>query len=369
MNVRSSVAPIYASGVLTLLALCTPLVSSADVAVSISVAPPPLPIYEQPPLPAPGYIWTPGYWAYGPDGYFWVPGTWVEPPAVGLLWTPGYWGWNDGVFVWTPGFWAPQVGFYGGIDYGFGYPGRGYAGGYWRGNDFYYNRVVTNVTNVNVRNVYTQNVTNVTVNQVSYVGGPGGRTARPTPQEQQVTRGAHRPPTAAQTQHRDGASSQRELLASVNHGKPPIPATQRAGDFSSHPQAAAGNAHEAPARPTAHPVAPIHASELPKATRSPAAAPSASAAEQAAAREQAQLQARQEQERAALERQQSQDHASFSQQKSPNQQAYAAMERQHQQQTQQLQQRQSQQRQSAEKPPQQARSAHEPQQPDHHPGG
>ena len=67
------------------------------VAVSITVAPPVLPVYDQPPIPAPGYIWTPGYWAWGDDGYYWVPGTWVEPPAVGLLWTPGYWGWHDGI--------------------------------------------------------------------------------------------------------------------------------------------------------------------------------------------------------------------------------------------------------------------------------
>ena len=83
MGMRSSIARVCASGVLALLALSIPPLSSADVAISISTAPPPLPIYEQPPLPGPGYIWTPGYWAYGPDGYFWVPGTWVEPPAVG----------------------------------------------------------------------------------------------------------------------------------------------------------------------------------------------------------------------------------------------------------------------------------------------
>src|SRR5208282_1920353 len=61
--------------------------------VSITIAPPFLPIYAQPEIPAPGYIWTPGYWAYGPDGYYWVPGTWILPPAIGLLWTPGYSGW------------------------------------------------------------------------------------------------------------------------------------------------------------------------------------------------------------------------------------------------------------------------------------
>src|SRR5579864_3156182 len=59
----------------------------AEFAVGISVrfGPPPLPVYEQPFCPGPGYIWTPGYWAYDPDeGYFWVPGTWVRAPYPGL---------------------------------------------------------------------------------------------------------------------------------------------------------------------------------------------------------------------------------------------------------------------------------------------
>jgi hypothetical protein len=31
--------------------------------VSITIAPPALPIYVQPAIPAEGYLWTPGYWA------------------------------------------------------------------------------------------------------------------------------------------------------------------------------------------------------------------------------------------------------------------------------------------------------------------
>src|SRR5271166_452784 len=60
--------------------------------VRVTVAPPALPVYEQPPCPADGYLWTPGYWHWGVGGYFWVPGTWVQPPRMGVLWTPGYWG-------------------------------------------------------------------------------------------------------------------------------------------------------------------------------------------------------------------------------------------------------------------------------------
>lgn len=57
----------------------------ASVFVSVSFAPPVLPVYAQPPLPAPGYVWTPGYWGYGEAGYYWVPGVWVSPPRVGVL--------------------------------------------------------------------------------------------------------------------------------------------------------------------------------------------------------------------------------------------------------------------------------------------
>src|SRR5580704_137266 len=115
------------------------------VGASITIAPPILPVYAQPEMPADGYLWTPGYWAYGADGYYWVPGTWVMPPQVGLLWTPGYWGWNNGGYLWNAGYWGPTVGFYGGINYGFGYIGVGYQGGYWNGGAFYYNRSVNRI--------------------------------------------------------------------------------------------------------------------------------------------------------------------------------------------------------------------------------
>jgi len=95
--------------------LTVPVVSQAQVICVSNVSPPPeLPVYEQPPIPAAGFLWIPGYWGSGPNGYFWVPGTWVEPPTVGLLWTPGYWGWRDGIYVWNAGYWGPHVGFYGG---------------------------------------------------------------------------------------------------------------------------------------------------------------------------------------------------------------------------------------------------------------
>src|SRR5579871_3727104 len=127
-------------------ALATPITAHAQIGIgiSITIAPPELPVYVQPPIPEPGYIWAPGYWAYGDEGYYWLPGTWVRPPTVGVLWTPGDWGWRDGVYLWNEGYWGPHVGFYGGVNYGFGYGGVGYLGGRWVGGVFSYNQTVNN---------------------------------------------------------------------------------------------------------------------------------------------------------------------------------------------------------------------------------
>jgi hypothetical protein len=84
-------------------------------------------------------MWTPGYWAYGDDGYYWVDGAWVDPPYVDALWTPGYWGYGGGAYLWYPGYWGRTIGYYGGINYGFGYFGTGFYGGYWNGGRFFYN--------------------------------------------------------------------------------------------------------------------------------------------------------------------------------------------------------------------------------------
>ncbi len=121
-------------------------VGIGGIGISVRIGPPALPVYEQPLCPGDGYMWTPGYWSWSDDnGYYWVPGTWVEAPEEGLLWTPGYWGWNDGAYAWNGGYWGPQIGFYGGINYGFGYGGNGFGGGEWRGGHFFYNTAVMNV--------------------------------------------------------------------------------------------------------------------------------------------------------------------------------------------------------------------------------
>ena len=209
--------------------------SQAQIAVGISVriGPPALPVYAQPICPGPGYIWTPGYWGWNDDdGYYWVPGTWVVAP-VGMLWTPGYWGFAGGFYGWHVGYWGPHIGFYGGVNYGFGYGGVGFAGGEWRGGSFYYNRSVTNVNVTNVTNVYNKTVivNNTNVSRVSYNGGEGGVTARPTAEEERAAHEHHHEPLAAQTQHEHTASQNKENFASNNHGRPAIAATAKPGEF------------------------------------------------------------------------------------------------------------------------------------------
>ena len=385
--------------------------ASAQVAVEFSVgfAPPPLPVYEQPICPGEGYIWTPGYWAWDDDDqdYYWVPGTWVEAPQVGFLWTPGYWGWGGEAYVFHVGYWGPVVGFYGGIDYGWGYTGRGYYGGRWDHDHFYYNRTVNNINVTNIRNVYETRVeNNVNVTRVSYNGGSGGVNVRATAQEEAAARERHIGPVATQNQHVQAARGNRELRASENHGKPPIAATARPAAFSGggvvaakaggnyHPPAnRGGNANRggpannrpsnenrpannrpensSPNRPPSASTNPnrppsannrpetntnrptySHSTELPKHS-----APQAEAnSNQKYQQQQEKLAQKQNQEHAKLQQRQQQEHQRATQQNAPPQRQQQ-MEQRHQQQTQQMEQKHQQQQQKMqqhEQPRQQA---------------
>jgi WXXGXW repeat (2 copies) len=239
------------SVLLTLFMLAASAASSGQVAINITIAPPPLPVYVQPVCPGEGYIWTPGYWAWDPDAgdYYWVPGTWVLAPQVGFFWTPGYWGWGNGFYIWHVGYWGPVVGFYGGINYGFGYFGHGYYGGRWEGGHFFYNREVNNVNVTIIHNVYNEHVDLREVSHVSYNGGRGGINERPTPQEEAAERERHIAPVSDQVRHEQAARSNQELRAAYNHGKPPIAATARPGAFNEHePAKEAGGPYTPPAK-------------------------------------------------------------------------------------------------------------------------
>lgn len=210
-----------------------PAASFASVFISVGFAPPALPVYTQPICPGDGYLWNPGYWAYGEDGYYWVPGVWVQPPTVGLLWTPGYWGWGGGAFIFHEGYWGPHVGFYGGINYGFGFGGVGFSGGEWRGGRFAYNTAYTNVNTTVIHNTYINRTTinNTTINNThtSFNGGNGGIQARPTAQEAQFEHENHVAPTSVQQSHVQAARAEPANFAKANGGHPTMAAIQRPG--------------------------------------------------------------------------------------------------------------------------------------------
>src|SRR5579862_4995883 len=218
-NWRRSIIPAFILSILPALSM-----AQFGVSISVGVAPPALPEYEQPPIPGDGYVWTPGYWYWNDEyqDYYWVPGTWVLAPQPGLLWTPGYWGGEGGAFAWHAGYWGPHVGFYGGVNYGFGYVGSGYEGGYWQGGHLFYNTAVVNVGTTHITNTYVKNVTvnNVTVNRVSYNGGSGGVQARPTAEEESFAKEQHVQPVAAQLHQRETAAKNPVLLSKANGGKP-----------------------------------------------------------------------------------------------------------------------------------------------------
>ncbi|HTY49649.1 MAG TPA: YXWGXW repeat-containing protein [Steroidobacteraceae bacterium] len=222
------------------------------VGVSVNIAPPALPVYVQPAIPAPGYLWVPGYWAWNPQlqDYYWVPGTWVLPPVSGLLWTPGWWGWSGGAYLWHPGYWGPHVGFYGGVNYGYGYTGHGFHGGYWHGGAFFYNRAVTNFGHAHIVDNYVQPVPHARPRGASFNGGPGGIRARPTAADRLALRDHHVDYAPGQRQHELAAAGRPQLRASVNRGHPAMAAVARAGEFShaartqrAHPQAHAPERH------------------------------------------------------------------------------------------------------------------------------
>jgi hypothetical protein len=106
-------------------ATVAPPKSSAQIVVTIG--PPQIPVDAQPPSPGGAFVWAPGHWGRNPSGYAWIHGSWLMPPSPGMLWTPGYWRPQPGGFAWQSGRWGSSVGYYGGVNYGFGYMGSGFT--------------------------------------------------------------------------------------------------------------------------------------------------------------------------------------------------------------------------------------------------
>jgi hypothetical protein len=259
--------------------LSLPTVSSAGVSLSINIAPPVLQVYQQPLCPTDGYIWTPGYWGYGNAGYYWIPGAWLAPPQAGFLWTPGYWGLAGGIYSFNAGYWGPTVGFYGGVNYGFGYGGNGFNGGRWQGGHFSYNTAVSRVNTTVIHNTYSQNVT-VNNNHTSF-NGAGGIGARPSSEQTAMAR-QHNQPAAAANYGRPAAlpaSASSRTVEAPNHVA--TRATPSAARPEQERQAVAARPAPQPARQVASnrseaPSRPAPQQQRPQATR--AAAPEHAAA-------------------------------------------------------------------------------------------
>ena len=256
--VLSNTAPCWSSVALSFVAMLLPALATARIALVVTLAPPELPVYAQPAVPEDGMLWTPGYWQYGPDGYYWVPGAWMMPPLIGLLWTPGYWRWSDRGYLWNDGYWSREIGYYGGINYGHGYVGNGYQGGYWDGVRFFYNCSVNNVVQGAVHNVYSRAVESPNCGRrTSFNGGTGGTSTRPSTVQIGQAHEARQGPTPAQSAHRSAASHDRTMLATESAGHPPGVVAARA---SAPPPRAAAVSRDLPVHirdvPTVPEVAP-----------------------------------------------------------------------------------------------------------------
>jgi hypothetical protein len=337
------------------LALAIPATLFSQLSVSIRIGPPALPAYEQPICPGDGYLWTPGYWAYDDSvsDYYWVDGEWVMPPEEGFLWTPGYWGWGDGGYRFNEGYWGTEVGFYGGINYGFGYSGDGYEGGRWDSGHFFYNRSVNNVDVGRNRNVYDTPISNRNESRVSFNGGSGGIEVRATSEQEAVARQRHVPPVAAQTEHVQTARANPELRASSNHGRPPAAGSSRPEAVNDHqapvstratePSNPAGNGGaneprvETPAtRSDNTPTRALnHPNDLPPIAHGEPANSGNAKADKKYQQQQDKLVAQQTQERQSLQQKQDSEHQQLTRQNA-NDARTQQVEQKHQQQTQQL---------------------------------
>jgi hypothetical protein len=346
MHIISSIRSVlFAVIVVTLVALAIPADSVAQIGIAIRIGPPALPVYEQPVCPGDGYLWTPGYWAYDYDinDYYWVPGTWVLAPEVGFLWTPGWWGWGGDAFIFHEGYWGPHIGFYGGINYGFGYFGVGFVGGRWDGGHFFYNRAVVNVNVVNVHNVYNETVIHeTTVNRASFNGGNGGITARPTPDEERFANERHVGPVSAQTEHMQAARTDPQMRATVNHGRPSTAATPRAGAFNDRETVQAREAGTA--RPENSVPRPNDAKDLQPHVRPPAPNTGNAKQDEKFQKQQDKLAAQQEKDHQKLAAQQEKEHQQLAKQNA-SEAGRQQVEQRHQQQTQQMEQKHAQQQQ------------------------
>ena len=197
---------------------------------------------------------------------------------------------------------------------------------------------------MNIRNVYDEHVTIINNSRVSFNGGRGGVAARETDEQMRWRREVHVDPFDAQLQHERSARENRELRASVNHGKPIIAATEKPGEFQGRVVAAkeSGGEYKGDARGPADNKGFVHPKEMPAVERLSAPNTGNAKLDKKYQQQQDKLYTRQDQDRQKLQQKQDREDAKSQQQKRPEFQQQ--VEQKHQQQTQNLAQKQNQQR-------------------------
>ena len=101
MNRRAIVAALCGLALL----LTSPPAFSANLSFSVALTPP-APIVETvPPPPAPGTVWTRGYWSRDGVKYVWVAGQYVVAPFPDALWIGGRWVHRGDHWTWVDGHW------------------------------------------------------------------------------------------------------------------------------------------------------------------------------------------------------------------------------------------------------------------------
>lgn len=77
----------------------------ATAAPVVMVAPPPPQVEIRSPLPAAGYVWLGGYWAWRGSSHYWVSGHW-EAQRPDHYWVPHGWVSGGGGWRLNQGHWA-----------------------------------------------------------------------------------------------------------------------------------------------------------------------------------------------------------------------------------------------------------------------
>lgn len=83
-----------------------PVMTMAPGEVEVATAPPPPQVEVQGAPPAPGNVWTPGYWHWNGHRHVWIRGHWAAPPQVGMTWEPAKWENRGGRWYFRDGRWA-----------------------------------------------------------------------------------------------------------------------------------------------------------------------------------------------------------------------------------------------------------------------